>query len=127
MAHFAKLDSNNIVTQVVVVKNNVILKADGTESELKGKQFLNSLFGSATWVQTSYNRSFRKNYAGIGYTYDSIRDAFIPPKPYDSWILNETTCLWDCPVDFPTTTEDSDGNPIFYEWNEDNQTWDLIS
>lgn len=127
MAHFAKLDSNNIVTQVVAVKNNVILKADGTESELKGKQFLNSLFGSATWVQTSYNRSFRKNYAGIGYTYDSTRDAFIPPKPYDSWILNETTCLWDCPVDYPTTTEDSDGNPIFYEWNEDNQTWDLIS
>ena len=85
MAHFAKLDSDNIVTQVVVVDNSVLEKADGTESELKGKQFLNSLLGTATWKQTSYNGNIRKNYAGVGYKYDSTRDAFIPPKPFDSW------------------------------------------
>jgi len=120
MAHFTKLDSNNIVTQVLVVANKVLLKADGTESELKGKQFLNSLFGTATWKQTSYNGTIRKNYAGVGYKYDSTRDAFIPPKPYESWTLNDTTCLWEAPVAYPT-----DGNE--YRWNEDNQTWDLVS
>lgn len=127
MAHFAKLDSNNVVTEVVIVNNAVLLKADNTESELKGKQFLNSLFGAATWKQTSYNKNFRKHFAGVGYKYDSTRDAFIPPRPFDSWTLNETTCIWEAPVDYPTTTEDSDNNPIFYEWNEDNQTWDLTS
>lgn len=116
MAHFAKLDSNNIVTQVVVVDNSVLLKADGTESELKGKQFLNSLLGTATWKQTSYNGTIRKNYAGVGYKYDSTRDAFIPPKPFNSWILNETTCLWEPPIEHPT-----DGN--LYNWDEDNQKW----
>lgn len=116
MAHFAKLDSDNIVTQVVVVDNSVLEKADGTESELKGKQFLNSLFGSAKWVQTSYNGTIRKNYAGVGYKYDSTRDAFIPPKPYTSWTLNETTCLWEAPVTYPT-----DGN--LYNWDETNLQW----
>lgn len=116
MAHFAKLDSNNIVIAVHAISNSVILKTDGTESELKGKQFLNSLYGSAKWVQTSYNRNFRKNYAGVGYTYDSTRDAFIPPKPYSSWVLNETTCLWESPVAHPT-----DGS--ICEWDEDNQQW----
>ena len=118
MAHFAKLDSDNIVTQVVVVNNSVLEKADGTESELKGKQFLNSLFGSATWKQTSYNGTIRKNYAGVGYKYDSTRDAFIPPKPFDSWTLNETTCLWEAPVAYPT-----DGN--IHTWDEANQQWNL--
>lgn len=127
MAHFAKLDSNNIVTAVHVVNNNVLIKADGTESELKGKTFLNSLHGSAKWVQTSYNGNFRKNYAGVGYTYDSVRDAFIPPKPYPSWTLNEDTCTWDCPVQYPTEIEDADGNIIFYFWNEENQEWDIAS
>lgn len=116
MAHFAKLDSNNIVTQVLVVANEVLLKTDGTESELKGKQFLNSLFGTATWKQTSYNGTIRKNYAGIGYKYDSTRDAFIPPKPFTSWTLNETTCQWEAPVSYPT-----DGN--MHNWNEDSQEW----
>jgi hypothetical protein len=119
MAYFAKLDSDNIVTEIRVVANGVLIKADGTESELKGKQFLNSLYGSATWKQTSYNGTFRKNYAGIGYKYDSTRDAFIPPKPFDSWTLNETTCQWEAPVSYPT-----DGKP--YEWDEDNQTWNEV-
>jgi len=119
MAHFAKLDSNNIVTQIVVVDNSVLIKADGTESELKGKQFLNTLLGTATWKQTSYNATFRKNYAGIGYTYDNTLDAFISPKPFDSWTLNETTCQWEAPVSLP---EDEN----LYGWNEDNQEWDLI-
>ena len=120
MAHFAKLDSNNIVTEVVVVNNSVIENADGTESELKGKQFLNSLYGTATWKQTSYNGNFRKNYTGVGYKYDSTRDAFIPPKPYTSWTLNETTCLWEAPVPYPT-----DGN--IHNWDETNQQWDQIT
>jgi hypothetical protein len=119
MAHFAKLDSDNIVTGVFVVSNDVLIKADNTESELKGKQYLNSIFGSAKWVQTSYNANFRKNYAGIGYKYDSTRDAFIPPKPFESWTLNETTCHWEAPVAHP------DPDDLRYSWNEDNQSWDL--
>lgn len=116
MAHFAKLDSNNIVIKVHKVANHVILKSDGTESELKGKQFLNSLHGTAKWVQTSYNGSFRKNFAGVGYTYDATRDAFIRPKPYPSYVLNETTCKWEAPIPHPT-----DGS--FCEWDEENQEW----
>ena len=119
MAHFAKLDSNNIVIQVVVVNNDVLLKADNTESELKGKQFLNSLFGQAKWVQTSYNNNFRKQYAGVGYTYDSTNDVFIIPQPFASWTL-DSNHDWQPPTPMPT-----DGQP--YEWNEDNQTWDLIT
>ncbi len=119
MAHFTKLDSNNIVTEVLVVPNDVLLKADGTESELKGKQYLNALFGSSTWVQTSYNGTIRKNYAGLGYKYDSTRDAFISPQPYDSWTLDEETCVWVCPVSYPNDGEQ-------YTWNEENQSWDLI-
>ena len=118
MAHFAKLDSNNIVTKVIVVSNAVLLETDGTESELKGKQFLNSLFGSAKWVQTSYNGAIRKNYAGVGYKYDTTRDAFISPQPYNSWVLNETTCQWEPPVSYPI-----DGN--IYIWDEANQQWVL--
>lgn len=116
MAHFAELDNDNIVLRVVRVEDSVILKADNTESELKGKQFLNSLLGSSKWVQTSMSRSFRKNYAGIGYSYDSTRDAFIPPKPYSSWTLNETTCLWEAPVPHPTGGTACD-------WDEENQEW----
>jgi hypothetical protein len=116
MAHFAKLDSNNIVVEVVRVNNEVILKADGTESELKGKQFLNNLLGSATWVQTSYNGNFRNCMAGIGYTYDSERDAFIMPKPYPSYLLNEDTLLYEAPIAHPT-----DGTVC--QWDEENQEW----
>lgn len=119
MAHFAKLDTNNIVTQVVVVNNNVLLKADNTESELKGKQFLNSLLGQAKWVQTSYNNNFRKQYAGIGYAYDETNDVFIAPQPFNSWTLDENFD-WQPPTPYPT-----DGQ--LYQWNEETQTWDLIA
>lgn len=115
MAHFAKLDSNNIVTEVVVVNNDVLLKADNTESEYKGKTFLNSLFGSATWVQTSYNSSIRKQFAGIGYKYDSTNDVFIVPQPFTSWTL-DSNFDWQAPVAYPT-----DGNQ--YVWDEDSLSW----
>jgi hypothetical protein len=119
MAHFAKLDSNNIVTDILVVNNSILLKADNTESELKGKQFLNSLLGQAKWVQTSYNNNFRKQYAGIGYTYDSANDVFIAPQPYTSWTL-DSNFDWQPPTPYPTDGQN-------YSWNEENQTWDLIS
>jgi|TARA_E500000178_G_C16851563_1_gene675355 hypothetical protein len=123
MAHFAKLGVGNIVEKVAVVNNDV------ATTEQAGIDFLNTLYKTRdVWKQTSYNTRegvhilggtpFRKNYAGVGYTYDQTRDAFIPPKPYPSWTFNETTCIWDCPVAYPT-----DGN--FYKWNETNQTWDL--
>jgi hypothetical protein len=116
MAHFAKLDSDNIVTQVVVVNNDILLE-NGTESEQKGIDFLTRLFGAATWKQTSYNGSIRKNYAGVGYKYDSAKDAFISPQPFASWTLNETTCTWESPVPMPT-----DG---VYNWDDANQQWVL--
>ena len=100
MAHFAKLE-NNVVTQVIVVSNQDILNEQGQESEEKGIAFCSNLLGG-TWKQTSYNGNIRKNYAGIGYTYDEGRDAFIPPKPYNSWLLDENTCQWKAPVDYPT-------------------------
>tara|TARA_Y100000004_G_C8930702_1_gene419791 strand:+ start:162 stop:545 length:384 start_codon:yes stop_codon:yes gene_type:complete len=119
MAHFCKLGVGNIVLEVHVVNNEVITDNDGNEQEQLGVDFLNNLYGTRdVWKQTSYNGNFRKNYAGKGYIYDQTRDAFIPPKPYPSWTLNETTCVWDSPVAYPT-----DGN--VYEWNETNQTWDL--
>ena len=94
MAHFAELDATNTVTQVIVVHNNELLD-NGVESEAKGVAFCQSLFGG-NWVQTSYNASIRKNYAGIGCTYDPVRDAFIPPKPEEGeWVLNEDTCIWE--------------------------------
>jgi hypothetical protein len=120
MAHFAKLDGENIVIEVVVVNNEDINDLDFPESELVGIAFLVSLFGEATWKQTSYNHNFRKNYAGIGYTYDLQRNAFIPPKPFESWILNEETCLWDSPVPLPDTTNQ-------YRWDEVTQNWVLVS
>jgi len=120
MAHFAQLDSNNIVTQVLVVNNSEILDDNNVEQESLGVTFLQGLLGSdTTWKQTSYSGNIRKNYAGIGYTYDSSRDAFIPPQPYASWVLNETTCLWEAPVPYPT-----DDN--FYDWNETDQQWDQV-
>ena len=114
MAHFAELDLNNVVLRVVVV-DNLMLIDDGQESEAKGIAFCENLF-SGRWVQTSYNGNIRKNYAGIGYTYDANRDAFIPPKPYISWALNETTCLWDSPI--PTPTDDKP-----YRWDESTTSW----
>lgn len=117
MAHFAQIDENNLVIQVVVVANPVLLDADGNESESIGIEFCQSLIGEGTqWVQTSYNGRIRKNYAGIGYTYDLQRDAFIPPQPFASWVLNEDTCRWDAPVPYPT-----DGKR--YRWDEDTVSW----
>lgn len=114
MAHFAQLNEQNIVTQVIVVANQELL-LDGIESEEKGIAFCQSLLGG-NWKQTSYNGNTRKNYAGIGYTYDSQRDAFIPPKPYPSWTLVEETCQWIAPVAYPT-----DGK--LYRWDEPTLTW----
>ena len=125
MAHFAELDSNNVVKQVIVVSNADTSTAQGEEKESIGIAFCERLLGG-TWVKTSYNATIRKNYAGIGFTYDKNRDAFIPPKPYASWVLNETTCLWDAPVAYPTdigTTE----QPKRYSWNEETIGWDLIT
>ena len=118
MAHFAQLDENNVVTQVIVVHNNELLDENGIEQESKGIAFCQSLLGG-NWVQTSYNSNFRKNYAGIGFTYDSNKDAFIPPKPFNSWILNEETCLYEAPVAMPT-----DGKP--YRWDEETVSWQVI-
>ena len=106
MSHFAKIDSNNIVTDVIVAEQDFI------NSGAVGDSFL--------WIQTSYNGNFRKNYAGIGFTYDKERDAFIPPQPYPSWTLKEDTCLWEAPIPYP-----DDGN--MYEWNETNQEWDEVT
>lgn len=119
MAHFAKLDENNIVTEVLVVNNDVLLKADGTESEYKGKVFLNGLFGSATWVQTSYNGNFRKQYAGIGMIYDETNDVFILPQPFDSWTLDSNQ-NWQPPISYPNDNRT-------YTWNEADQTWDVFT
>ena len=108
MAHFAEIDSNNIVTRVLVVPD---------EQEHRGQDFLaNELGLGGTWVQTSYNNRIRFNYAGVGFSYDAGRDAFIAPKPYESWLLNEDTCQWDAPVAYPT-----DG--LMYEWDETITDW----
>lgn len=115
MAHFAEIGLNNTVLRVVVVHNNELLDENGQESEAKGQEFCRTLFGG-TWLQTSYNGNMRKNYAGIGFTYDSQRDAFIPPQPYPSWVLNEDTCLWQSPVPYP-----QDGN--LYVWDEQTVSW----
>lgn len=115
MAHFAQLDENNVVLQVIVVHNNELLDG-GVESEAKGINFCRSLFPGTNWKQTSYNGNMRKNYAGIGYTYDTQRDAFIPPKPYSSWILDNESCVWNAPISYPT-----DGKRYF--WDEATITW----
>ena len=117
MAHFAQLDENNIVTQVIVVHNNETHDEHGVELEALGIEFCKSLFGADTkWIQTSYNGSIRHSYAGVGYMYDNVRDAFIPPRPYDSWLLNEESCLWEAPILYPT-----DGNS--YEWDDRQKQW----
>jgi hypothetical protein len=95
MAHFAKIGLNNKIIEVLSVHNNELLDSEGVEQEVNGIDFLTKLTGWALWKQTSYNNNFRKNYAGIGFTYDEDRDAFIPPKPSADAILNEETCLWE--------------------------------
>ena len=129
MASFAKIGLNNKVIEVLSVVNEVLHDANGVEQENIGIDFLTKLTGWAIWKQTSYNTlaginknngiPLRKNHAGIGYTYDEDRDAFIPPKPYNSWILNEDTCLWNAPVVYPN-------NGKLYSWNELTLSWDLV-
>ena len=129
MASFAKIGLNNKVIEVNSVHNDVLKDSNGIEQENIGIDFLTKLTGWAIWKQTSYNTQggihtkggtpLRKNHAGIGYIYDEDRDAFIPKKPYNSWILNEQTCLWEAPVAMP-----QDGNE--YNWNEINQNWDIV-
>lgn len=122
MAHWAEIDNSGTVLRVLVVSD---------EQDARGQEFLADDLGlGGTWKKTSYNTQggvhtlggtpFRKNYAGVGYTYDAGRDAFIPPKPFASWTLNETTCLWDAPVAYP-----NDGK--MYTWNEDNLSWDEVT
>lgn len=117
MAHFAQLDDDNFVLQVIVVNNSECLDENGNESEATGVAFCKSILGETTrWKQTSYNGNMRFNYAGIGYQYDPIRNAFIPPKPYPSWVLNETTCRWGAPV--PRPIDDK-----MYRWDEATTAW----
>jgi hypothetical protein len=133
MASFAKLNSENIVTIVVSVVNEAIKDSNGIEQEAIGIEFLKNLYNepNAIWKQTSYNTNenihslggipFRKNHAGIGYQYDLQRDAFIPPKPFNSWILNENTYQWNSPIPIPN---DASKDKI-YTWNEETQNWTL--
>jgi len=128
MASFAKIGLNNKVIEVQSVVNEVLHDSNGVEQEVNGIDFLTKLTGWSIWVQTSYNTAggvhtlggtpLRKNHAGIGYTYDESRDAFYQPKPYASWLLNETTCRWEAPVAYPTDGE-------LYTWNETTTNWDL--
>jgi hypothetical protein len=114
MAHYAFLNENNIVTEVITgIDENELI--DGLHPEIWYGNFRNQIC-----KRTSYNAKIRKNYAGIGYFYDEIEDAFIPPKPYDSWILNEETCIWEAPVAYPS-------NDKSYEWNETTQEWTEIN
>jgi len=126
MAHFAKLDANNIVLEVNVVDNDKLLDANNIEREEIGVAFLVQWSGGHTnWKQTSYNNNFRRNYAGIGFTYDAVRDAFVPPKPYASWLLNETTNQWESPVAMPEDAGTGEP-PKNYSWDEETQSWVVV-
>ena len=132
MASFAKIGLNSKVIEVLAVNNNELKDSNGVEQEVNGIDFLTKLTGWAIWKQTSYNTvggvhlfggtPFRKNHAGIGYTYDENRDAFIPPKPYTSWVLNESTCLWQAPVTMPATELEENQ---YYFWNESIVNWEI--
>jgi len=127
MAHFASLDENNIVTQVIVVANEDTADFRGVEVEEIGVAFCKKLLGADTrWKQTSYNNNFRVRYAGISYTYNEELDAFIPPKPFASWVLVEETADWESPVGpAPELTEEEIASRSFYRWDEENQQWVL--
>ena len=116
MAHFVEIDDSNIVIRGVVLDDKDTQDESGNEVESVGAKYLSDGFGG-TWKRTSYNGNFRKNFAGNGYTFDEARDAFIPPKPFDSWTLNEDTCQWDAPTAYP-----DDGDE--YSWNEDTGAWE---
>jgi hypothetical protein len=123
MAHFAKVGADNIVIEVQTVDNWNCVDANGNESEAAGRAWQESVFGvqeGIRWIQTSYNHNIRKNYAGIGMTYDEGRDAFIHPKPYPSWTLNESTCRWEAPTPEPSRTSPNQ----FFVWNEETLAWD---
>ena len=132
MASFAKIGLNNKVIAVVSVVNDVLKDSNGVEQEQLGIDFLTNIYGWPIWKQTSYNTvggihnnggtPFRKNHAGIGYTYDEDRDAFIPKKPYNSWILNEQTCQWESPIPVPSDASIDKR----YSWNETNLNWELV-
>jgi hypothetical protein len=115
MAHFAKIE-NNIVTQVTVIDNSSIDNQEFPISEMLGQHYLHSLGMLGTWLQTSYNRKFRKNYAGVGHSYDPVLDAFIRPSPFPSWILDTVTCEWNPPVAMPADDKR-------YIWNESTRVW----
>lgn len=115
MAHFAEIDNNGVVLRVIVVSNSDTSDASGVEKEYIGAAFCEKLFGG-TWKQTSYNGNIRKNYAGAGYTYDAGRDAFIPPKPFNSWVLDESTCQWGAPTPMPNDNKR-------YSWDEATLSW----
>jgi hypothetical protein len=124
MAHFARMDSNNVVMDVIVLTNMVVNNLPFPDSEPPGVYFCQSLYGSdTTWLQTSYNGNFRVNYAGIGYSYDADLDAFIPPQPYPSWVLDSATCQWVAPIPMPTDPL-SDGEQ--YIWDEAIGNWVII-
>ena len=123
MAYFAKLGTGNIIEQIISINNSVITDNNGVEQEKLGVDFINKLYNTRdVWKQTSYNNNIRKNFAGIGYQYDQTRDVFIPPKPFNSWILNEDTCLWNAPVAKPITELE---NNQYYSWNESIINWEI--
>lgn len=121
MAHYAFLDSNNIVTEVIVGKDEGEQGIDWEQhyGNFRGQVCKRTSYNTKGGVHTGGGTPYRKNYAGIGYSYDAERDAFIPPKPFESWLLNEDSCLWEAPVAHP-----NDGG--FYNWNEETQAWDVI-
>ena len=121
MAHFCQLDENNVVTQVIVVSNKDCADANGVEKESIGVAFCERLFGG-TWLQTSYNGNKRKNYAGIGYTYNADIDAFVPPKPFASWLLNNETAQWEAPTPMPEDAGTGEP-PKRYQWDEETVSW----
>jgi hypothetical protein len=121
MAHFAEIDSNNVVLRVVVVDNKDTSTPDGTEVESIGVAFCQRLFGG-NWLKTSYNGNVRKNYAGMGYTYNAGLNAFVPPKPFASWILNNDTALWDAPTPMPSDAGTGEP-PKRYTWDEATTSW----
>jgi len=119
MAHFARIGTGNIVTKVHVLNNEILMK-DGVENEQQGVEFLQNLHKTRDlYIQTSYNGTFRKNYAGVGCKYDQTRDAFIAPKPFPSWLLDESTCQWDAPTAYP------DDDKV-YRWDEDTTSWVIV-
>ena len=145
MAYFGKLNSDNVVMTVLKVDDADCLDSNNNESEEVGVTFLQNSTGWTSWKQTSYNtkegkhyssdgntlsetqnKAFRKNYAGIGYTYDSTKDAFIPPKPFSSWVLNETKCVYEAPVTYPSTTTYGSNSSYNISWNETDQRWEAF-